>query len=100
MSPRRPSRVLSKNALSFFLRQVILDDGAVDEGALPPCAHSVRAVATLAAFFGTGRFPRGLRSRLGERIQSSLSFISVTFPIRWIPVTLSGPLLRGDSVLT
>ena len=50
MSLRCPSRVLSKNALSFFLRQVIFDDGAVDEGALPPHAYSVHAVATLAAF--------------------------------------------------
>ena len=50
VSPRRPSRAPSKNALWFFLHQVILDSGAVEEGALPPCAHSVRAVATSAAF--------------------------------------------------
>ena len=50
ISPRHPTLALSKNAMSFFLRQVILDAGAVEEGALPPCAHSVRAVATSAAF--------------------------------------------------
>ena len=37
--------MLLKNALSFFLRQVILDAGAVDDGALFPHAHSVRVVA-------------------------------------------------------
>ena len=50
VSPRRPSRSLSKNTLSFFIRQVILDAGAVEKGALPPCAHSIRAVTTSAAF--------------------------------------------------
>ena len=50
VSPRRPSHALLKNALSFFIRQVILDAGAMEEGALPPLAHSVCAVATSAAF--------------------------------------------------
>ena len=50
VSHRRPSHLLSKNALSFFLHQVILDAGAVEEGALPPHAHSVRAVAMSATF--------------------------------------------------
>ena len=50
VSFRCPTRSLSKNALSFFLRKVILDAGAVEEGALPSRAHSVCAVATSAAF--------------------------------------------------
>ena len=50
VSPHRPTRSLSKNALSFFLRRVIIDADAVGGGALPPRAHSVRAVATSAAF--------------------------------------------------
>ena len=50
VSSRRPSHELSKNALSFFLRQMILDAGAVDDGALLPRTHSVRAVAASAAF--------------------------------------------------
>ena len=48
--PRSPSSALLKNALSFFLCQVILDAGAVDEGSSLPWAHSVHAVAALAAF--------------------------------------------------
>ena len=36
--------------MSFFIRQVILDAGAVDEGASLPRAHSVRDVAALAGF--------------------------------------------------
>ena len=50
ISPHHPSCPLSRNALSFFLRQVILDTGAVVEGSLPPRAHSIRAVVTSAAF--------------------------------------------------
>ena len=36
--------------MSFFLQQVIVDAGAMEEGALPPMAHSVRTVATSADF--------------------------------------------------
>ena len=49
-SPRRPTCSLSKNALFFFLQRVIIDADAVEAGALPPRAHSVRAVATSPAF--------------------------------------------------
>ena len=50
VSPRHPSRTLSKNALLFFICQVILNAGAVSEGASLPHAHSVHGVATSAAF--------------------------------------------------
>ena len=51
VSPRPPSRAMSKNAISYFLWEVILGAGAVkgDEG--PPLrAHSIRGVSTSAAF--------------------------------------------------
>ena len=51
MSPRCPSLALSKNALSYFLRPVIFDAGAVwDISAGAPRAHSVWGVSTSAAF--------------------------------------------------
>ena len=43
VSPRRPSCSLSKNALSFFLRQVIIDADALWEGTSPQ-AHSILGV--------------------------------------------------------
>ena len=51
MSPRNNSRAMSKNGLSFFLRQTISDAGAVgaDEGQAPR-AHSIRGVSTSVAF--------------------------------------------------
>ena len=49
--PSRPSRPILKNALSYFIRQVIADAGAVEEAEGPSSkAHSVRAVATSLAF--------------------------------------------------
>ena len=45
LSPRRPSRALSKNAVSFFLHEVIHE---AEVG--PARAHSIRGVSTSAAF--------------------------------------------------
>ena len=51
LSPRLLKRPMSKNGISFFLRKVISDAGAVgaDVGRAPT-AHSVRSVATSVAF--------------------------------------------------
>ena len=49
VSPGCPSRALSKNALSYFLRKTIVDSGAVSDGSTPR-AHSIRGVATSALF--------------------------------------------------
>ena len=50
VSPRNPSRVVSKNAISYFLREVITESGARKEPGVVPRAHSIRGVATSAAF--------------------------------------------------
>ena len=48
VSPRSPSRPISKNAVSYFLREVISEAGAVRaDVAAPLRAHSVQGVATL-----------------------------------------------------
>ena len=44
VSPSCPSWALSKNALFSFIRRVIIDSGAVEEG-VSPHAHSVRGVS-------------------------------------------------------
>ena len=49
VSPSNPSRSLSTNALLFFLRRVILGSGSVVDSSMPR-AHSIRGVATSAAF--------------------------------------------------
>ena len=51
VSPRCPSRVMSKNAISYFLRKVIVHSGASSESVATPNAHSIRGMATSSAFF-------------------------------------------------
>ena len=51
VSPRKPSRSISKNAISYFLRELISGSMSPDgPGGRPPRAHSVRAVSTSVAF--------------------------------------------------
>ena len=51
VSPRSPSHPISKNAISYFLREVISEAGAViQDVAAPLPAHSVRGVATSVSF--------------------------------------------------
>ena len=51
LSPKNPSKSISKNAISFFIRELITQSGAVGTFEGPgPRAHSVRSVATSLAF--------------------------------------------------
>ena len=51
ISPCCPLRSMSKNAISFFLREVIVHSGASSESVAAPRAHSIRGIATSSAFF-------------------------------------------------
>ena len=50
VSPRRPTRTLSKNAISFFLRDIITAAGASRSEVGRVRAHDVRSVSTSVAF--------------------------------------------------
>ena len=50
VSPRRPSRAMSKNAVSFFLREVITAAGAARPQVGSLRAHEVRSVSTSVVF--------------------------------------------------
>ena len=50
VSPRRPSRSMSKNAVSFFLREVIHAAGASRPEVGSVRAHEIRSVSTSVAF--------------------------------------------------
>ena len=45
VSPWNPERAMSKNAISFYLRQLIIDSGAVSTSR-PPRAHDICGIAT------------------------------------------------------
>ena len=49
VSPRNPARAISKNAISYFLREVIAEAGASSVAGVVPLAHSIRGVATSTA---------------------------------------------------
>ena len=51
VSPRRPSHAMSKNGISFVLREVIVNSGASSEDGAAPRAHSIRGIATFSTFF-------------------------------------------------
>ena len=51
VSPRCPSCAMSKNGISFLLREVTVQSGASSEAVVAPRAHSVRGIATSSAFF-------------------------------------------------
>ena len=51
ISPRCPSRSMSKNAISYFLCEVIVHSGSSSESVAATRAHSIRGTATSSAFF-------------------------------------------------
>ena len=51
VSPRRPSRAMLKNGISYLLREVIVHSGASSEDGVAPRAHSIHGIATSSAFF-------------------------------------------------
>ena len=89
---------LSKNALSFFLRQVIVDADSLWEGS-SPSAYSILGV-TICPFCGTGRSPRCLRRQLGDRIQFFGSFYFWDLSFSLDGCSSLGPFVAAGSVLS
>ena len=51
VSSHSPSRQISKNAISYFLREVISGAGAIHEGVAPSVrAHSIHGISTSVVF--------------------------------------------------
>ena len=51
VSSKCPSRAMSKNGISYMLREVIVQSGASSQSGQVPRAHSIRGIATSSAFF-------------------------------------------------
>ena len=93
VSPRRPTRPLSKNAVSFFLREVISAAGAARPQVGPLRAHEVRSVSTSVAFHRNWSVSSVLESATWA---SSLVFSS--FYLRDIQHEFDGLLSLGPFV--
>ena len=78
VSPRRPSRAMSKNAVSFFLGEVI----SAAEAARPQVgslrAHDVRSVSTSVAFHRNWSVTSVLIQPLGPPVRCSHLFLLAT----------------------
>ena len=93
VSPRRPSRAMSKNAVSFFLREVIHDAGASRPEVGSVRAHEVRSVSTSVAFHGNW----SVSSVLESATWSSSSVFS-SFYLRDIQHEYDGMLSLGPFI--
>ena len=51
VSSKCPSRAMSKNGISYMLREVIVQSGASSPSGQVPRVHSIRGIATSSAFF-------------------------------------------------
>ena len=51
VSSKCPSRAMSKNGISYMLREVIVQSGASSQSGQVPRAHIIRGIATSSAFF-------------------------------------------------
>ena len=99
VSPHSPSRPISKNAVSYFLREVISEAGAVRANVAAPLrAHSVRGVTTSVSC-GTGRSPRCWRPQLGDRTQCSLFLFSRHFFFFFQGLRSLGPFVAAGSIV-
>ena len=99
VSPSCPSRSLSKNAFSFFIRRVIIDSGAVGEG-VSPRAHSVRGVATSVSFMRNWSV-----SRVLEAATWRLKPVFASFYLRNVAFVFDGfralsPIIVAGSVIS
>ena len=92
VSPSCPSRALSKYALSYFIRRVIIDSGAVGDG-VSPHAHSVRGVATSVLFMRNWSVSRVLEAATWK---SNLVFAS--FYLRDVSLAFDGFRALGPVV--
>ena len=78
VSPRRPSRAMFKNAVSFFLREVISAAGAARSQVGSLRAHESAACPLLSRSTVTGRLPLSLSQPLGPPVRCFRLFIFAT----------------------
>ena len=89
VSPRSPSRCMSKNGISYFLCEVIHEAGASREVGVPVRAHSIRGISTSTTFHKNWSVSSVLAAATGGPIQclrpsiSRISLLSVKVFVPW-----------------
>ena len=99
VSPKNPKRSMSKNAMSFYLRQLIVDSGAVSS-TRPPRAHDIRGIATSLNYYSnlsltslmqvaTWKSKRVFASRYLKEVSATQDNIQ-----QFVPLVIAGDRLR------
>ena len=100
VSPRSPSRPISKNAVSYFLREVISEAGAVRQDVAAPLrAHSVRGVATSISFLRNWSISKVLEAATwrSNSVFASFYFRDISFLFQGLRSL--GPFVATGSVV-
>ena len=100
VSPRSSSRQISKNAVSFFLREVILGAGAVHEDVGTSLrVHSIRGVATSTVFKQNWSVSKVLEASSWRSISVFASFYFRDVQYIFEGLHFLGPFVAAGSVL-
>ena len=98
VSPSCPSHASSKNALSYFIRRVIIDSGAAGDG-VSPRAHSVRVVATSVLFMRNWLVSRILEAATWKSNPVFASFYLRDVSLAFDGFRALGPVVAAGSVV-
>ena len=98
VSPSCPSRALSKNALSYVIRRVIIDSGAAGDG-ISPRTHSVRGVATSVLFRRNWSVSRVLEAATWKSNPVFASFYLRDVSLAFDGFRALGPVVAAGSVV-
>ena len=98
ISPSCPSRALSKNALSYFIRRVIIDSGAAGDH-VSPRAHSVRGVATSVLFMRNWSVSRMLEAATWKSNPVFASFYLCYVSLAFDGFRALGPVVAAGSII-
>ena len=98
--PRSPSRPISKNAVSYFLWEVISEAGAVRQDVVAPLrAHSVRGVATSVSFLRNWSISKVLEVTTwrSNSVLASFYFCDISYVFQGLRSL--GPFVAAGSVV-
>ena len=100
VSSRSPSRPISKNAVSYFLREVISEAGAVRQDVATPLrAHSVRGVATSVSFLRNWSISKVLEAATwrSNLVFAAFCFCNISFV--FLGLRSLGPFVAAGSIV-
>ena len=101
VSPSNQSRAISKNAISFFLRETISGTGALCEGEGQTLrAHSIRGVSTSLAFRRNWSLQQVLKAATWKSNSTFASFYLKDISYTWDNCKSLGPFVSAGQVIS